>query len=210
MTGAAPTAGSARRSTSSPVPERAPVRVRIVAAVDELARTKGWAATTMAHVAETAGVSRQTVYNEFGSRPALVEAYLLREIETLIAEVSVAVAAQAADARAALRTAFELFLKLASDEPIMQVLADRAEGAELGRMLTVLGRSIALDTLSPLIVATWPQVSRADADVLVDALARLAISNALLPSADPHDVADAVTRMVGPFVDQIVSPAPSA
>jgi len=186
------------------VPERAPVRVRIVAAVDELARTQGWAATTMSHVAETAGVSRQTVYNEFGSRPALVEAYLLREIETLIAEVSTAVAAQASDARAALRTAFELFLKLASDEPIVEVLADRAEGGELGRMLTVVGRSIALEQLSPLIVATWPQVTRADADLLVDALARLAISHAMLPSADPHDVADAVTRMIGPFVDQLV------
>jgi AcrR family transcriptional regulator len=158
----------------------------------------------MSHVAETAGVSRQTVYNEFGSRSALVEAYLLREIETLIAEVSTAVAAQASDARAALRTAFELFLKLASDEPIVEVLADRAESGELGRMLTVVGRSIALEQLSPLIVATWPQVTRADADLLVDALARLAISHAMLPSADPHDVADAVTRMIGPFVDQLV------
>jgi AcrR family transcriptional regulator len=185
--------------------DRIPVRDRIVAAVDELARTKGWAATTMAHVADTAGVSRQTVYNEFGSRPALVEAYLLREIETLIAEVSQAVASQAADARAALRSAFELFLKLASDEPVLQVLADRAEGGELGRLLIVLGRTVALERLSPLIVATWPQVPRQDADVLVDALARLAISHAMLPSSDPHDVADAVTRMVGPFVDEIVS-----
>ena len=104
-----------------------------------------------------------------------------------------------------LRTAFELFLKLASDEPVVQVLGDQAEGGELGRQLTVLGRSVALEQLSPLIVRTWPQVSRADADVLVDALARLAMSHAMLPSSDPSEVAAEVTRMIGPFIDGLVA-----
>ena len=66
--------------------------------------------------------SRQTVYNEFGSRQALVEAYVAREIETLLAEVDDAVRAHADDAHLALRTAFELFLKLASDEPVVQII----------------------------------------------------------------------------------------
>ena len=86
MTGAARTAASARRSTSSPVdsrPSRAGLTVprrgaapsaaqAIITAVDDLARTRGWSATTMSDVAAAAGVSRQTVYNEFGTRQALV------------------------------------------------------------------------------------------------------------------------------------------
>src|SRR5438270_4610939 len=107
-TGAVPTAASARSSTSSPstaaqrehVMTDQPVRLpyqtaarnllyeTIMTAVDDLVRSRGWSATTMSDVAGAAGVSRQTLYNEFGSRSALVEAYVTREIEQLIAEVT--------------------------------------------------------------------------------------------------------------------------
>ena len=35
----------------------------------------------MAQIARTAGVSRQTLYNEFGSRPEFAEVYVLREAD---------------------------------------------------------------------------------------------------------------------------------
>ena len=82
------------------------VRDAIVDAVDTLVRDRGWAATTMADVARTAGVSRQTVYNEFGTRQELVQAYVLREIEALIAAVEAHVRAHHDDARTALSGAF--------------------------------------------------------------------------------------------------------
>jgi len=53
-------------------------------------------------------------------------------------------------------------------------------------------------------VAVWPQVSVADADLLAESMARLAISHALLPTSDPEDTAAAVTRMIGPFIDEIL------
>ena len=114
-------------------------RDTIVAAMDELVRTQGWAATTMTDVARVAGVSRQTVYNEFGTRPALVQAYVLREIETLLGQVESHVRAHADDARAALAGAFALFLKLASDEPLIQVILADAEQGELVGLLTRTG-----------------------------------------------------------------------
>jgi len=189
-----------------PYPEaaRALLRDTIVAAVDDLVRSRGWSATTMSHVAAAAGVSRQTVYNEFGSRRALVEAYVLREIETLIAGVEDAVRASCGDAHSAMQAAFGLFLKLASDEPLVQVIVADAEGGELIRLLTGLGRQVATDRIGRLIVAVWPQVSVADADLLAESMARLAISHALLPTSDPEDTAAAVTRMIGPFIDEIL------
>ena len=189
-----------------PYPEAARTLLRdtIVAAVDDLVRSRGWAATTMSHVAAAAGVSRQTVYNEFGSRRALVEAYVLREIETLIAGVEDAVRASCGDAHSAMQAAFGLFLKLASDEPLVQVIVADAEGGELIRLLTGLGRQVATDRIGRLIVQVWPQVSVADADLLAESMARLAISHALLPTSDPEDTAAAVTRMIGPFIDEIL------
>ncbi len=190
-----------------PYPEAARTLLRdtIVAAVDHLARSRGWSATTMSDVAAEAGVSRQTVYNEFGSRQALVEAYARGEVETLIGEVEQEVRSRADDAHGAVQAAFALFLKLASDEPLVQVILADAEGGELARLLTALGRSIATERISALIVEVWPQVSPADAQLLAESLARLAISHALLPTEDAGATAAAVTRLVGPFVDEVLA-----
>lgn len=213
MTGAARTAASARKSTSSkskldivPYPEAAHglLRDTIIAAVDELARTRGWAATTMSHVADVAGVSRQTVYNEFGSRHALVEEYVTREVRNLVAEVETAVREHADDPSAALCAAFGLFLKLASDEPIIQIIVADADSSHLTRLLTNLGTSVADDRIARLIVDVWPQVSTADAELLADSLVRLAISHAVAPAADPDTTSRNVTRLVGPLIHEIL------
>ena len=149
------------------------------------ARAAAWSATTMSDVAKAAGVSRQTVYNEFGSRPELIQAYVVREIETLIGEVEIRVRGSAGDARRALSEAFSLFLKLASDEPLgaVMIVAD-AEGGEVIRLLTDTGRSIATDRVGALIHEVWPQITLTDARLLADSMARLAISHALPPTEE--------------------------
>lgn len=182
------------------------MRAAIIDAVDELARTRGWAATTMSDVAVTAGVSRQTVYNEFGTRQALVQAYVTREIEALLTGVEAEVRGRAADPHAALRTAFRLFLQLASDEPVVQIIVAGAEGGELIRMLTEVGRAVATGRIADLIVEVWPQAPRPDAEMVAETLVRLAISHALLPTADPDRTAADVGRLIGPFVDEILGP----
>jgi AcrR family transcriptional regulator len=181
------------------------VRDGIVAAVDELVRTRGWSATTMADVAAAAGISRQTVYNEFGTRQALVQAYVLREIEALVGQVETHVRAHADDARTALSGAFGLFLELASDEPLVRVIVEDAEGGEVIRLLTATGLAVATERVGALIEEVWTQVSPADARLIAASLTRLAISHALVPTAGPDDTAAAVTRLVGPFVDAVLA-----
>ena len=41
----------------------------------------GWASVTMGRLADAVGVSRQTVYNEIGTKPGLAEAMILRELD---------------------------------------------------------------------------------------------------------------------------------
>lgn len=195
----------ARRTVPSPQPARSLVRGTIVDAVDDLVRAHGWSATTMSDVAAAAGVSRQTVYNEFGTRQELVQAYVVREIETLVGAVETHVRAHADDARAALAGAFGLFLKLASDEPLVRVIVADAEGGELIRVLTTTGLAVATERVGTLIEEVWPQVGRDDARLIAGSLARLAISHALVPTASPEDSAAAVTRLVGPFVDEVLA-----
>lgn len=194
-------------STTVPYPEaaRGLLRDTIIDAVDELARTQGWPATTMTHVAEIAGVSRQTVYNEFGSRQTLVEAYVRREIDNLVTGVENVVRANADDPQTAVSAAFGLFLKLASDEPVIRIIAANAEPGPLVQLLTKLGVGIADDRIARLITSVWPQVTPTDAELLADSLVRLAISHAVSPTYDPETSTRNVTRLVQPLIAEILS-----
>jgi AcrR family transcriptional regulator len=188
-----------------PTAARTLLRDTVIAAVDDLVRSRGWSATTMSDVAHAAGVSRQTLYNEFGSRPALVEAYVAREIETLVEQVTEVVRSDADDAHRALRRAFSLFLELASDEPVVRIIVENAEAGELHQLLTGLGQAVASGRIATLIPEVWPQVTVPDARLLADTLVRLAISHALLPTQDPAGVAEGIGRMLAPFVDQLLT-----
>jgi hypothetical protein len=121
-----------------------------------------------------------------------------------MAQVTDAVRANADDAHRALRIAFDMFLELASDEPVVQVIVNDAEGGELHRLLTGLGQTLASGRIAHLIPEVWPQVGVADAQLLAESLVRLAISHALLPGAEPGVTARGVSRMFAPFVDELL------
>lgn len=78
----APEPRAAQRSYRSPLrDERATdTRQRIVAATRDLFAARGFAGTTMASIAEEAGVSQPTVYAVFGSKGAIMRA-LLTQLE---------------------------------------------------------------------------------------------------------------------------------
>jgi AcrR family transcriptional regulator len=201
-------------TSSSPVPANGPTRYtdaakallreRIIAAVDQFVRTQGWSATTMTQIAEGAGISRQTVYHEFGSRQELLQSYLAGEIDSILRQVELAVQQHADSPRDALRDAFSLFLRLASEEPAIQLVVADSDAPELNQMLTVLGRIIGTERIGVLITRTWPGTEPAEAALLAESIVRLAISHALLPGPGPADVPDQVTQLLGPFMDLVI------
>ena len=66
------------------------MRERVVDAAVVLTTEQGWAQVTMARLADEVGVSRQTVYNEIGTKPRLAEAMILRELDRFLDVVTVA------------------------------------------------------------------------------------------------------------------------
>ena len=64
---------------------RALLRDSILDAMREELLSKDWSAVTLSDVARTAGISRQTIYNEFGSRQGLAQGYALRLADRLVA-----------------------------------------------------------------------------------------------------------------------------
>lgn len=184
------------------------VRDRVLDAVGELLADRSWAQVTMSDVAGRAGVSRQTLYNSFGSRLQLAQAYVGREADRFLAAVDVAVRDHAAEPRQALAAALEIFLAAAGEHPLVRAIISTDGGEELLPLVTTRGGPLlerATARLTELLVATWPHLRPAQAGPVADALVRLAISYAALPAGEPAATAATIAGILGPSIDEVVS-----
>lgn len=169
-----------------------------------------WSEITMADIARAAGVSRQTLYNEFGSRAEFAQELVLREAGRFIDAVQSAIAANAADPREALRATFELFLRVAAENPLVNAIVAGEGAEELIALFTTRGETLvgsASARLTDALIANWPVVAHADAELIAETLVRLAISYAALPKAPAAQTADAVASLLGPYVERLIADA---
>ncbi|MFE6173290.1 TetR/AcrR family transcriptional regulator [Streptomyces sp. NPDC056464] len=90
------------------------------AAYTALAR-RSWSAVRMVDVAAAAGVSRQTLYNEFGSKEGLARALVRREADGYLAGVDRALATPS-DARDRLTATAEWTAGLARDNALVRAM----------------------------------------------------------------------------------------
>lgn len=207
MGSVAPSPRTRSRSARAPYPEAARELLRQTlfdAARDELAE-RPWSEITMSDIAAAAGVSRQTLYKEFGSRKEFGLALVLHEGERFLAEVEAAVLAHTDDSRAAIGAALELFLRSAGEDPLVRILLSDDGTQGLLPFVTTEGRPVVLwatTRLSAVIERGWPQASKADVALLAEALVRLAISYITTPSETPHTTAERVAELLGPFIDR--------
>ena len=113
----------------TPVVVATTMHERVIASAIDLAVAQGWSSVTMARIAEQVGVSRQTVYNEVGSKPALAEAMVLSELGRFLASVELAFDAHSSDLGAAVRAAVNDVLHLAATNPLLRAIVAGANGA---------------------------------------------------------------------------------
>jgi AcrR family transcriptional regulator len=177
------------------------------AARDALAE-RAWADITMAEVARAAGVSRQTLYNEFGSRDEFAQAFVIREGERFIAGVEQAVREHLDDPRAAIAAALEVFLRTAAEDPLMRlVLSDDGTGGMLPLVTTQSQPVVAwaAERIAATIGEGWPHAPAEDRQLLAESLVRLAISYVTVPNGTPERTAEAVATLLGPYVERVLA-----
>jgi AcrR family transcriptional regulator len=174
------------------------------AARDELGQ-RPWSEVTMADIATAAGVSRQTLYKEFGNRNEFGLALVINEGERFLAEVEKAVLAHVDDPRAAIHAALELFLRTAGEDPLIRMLlSDDGSGGMLP-FVTTQGMPVvqwATARLGAVIEQGWPEAPKPDVYLLSESLVRLAISYITAPSETPDTTATSVADLLGPFIDK--------
>jgi AcrR family transcriptional regulator len=177
------------------------------AACNEL-HTRRWADVTMADIARAAGVSRQTLYNEFGSRDEFAQILLMREANHFLQSVERAVNANLHDPAAALAAAFDVFLTAAAEHPLIRTII-HGEGAEdLLALFTTQGKLIVESTserLTAVMLAGWSDVEPAGAQLLSECLVRLAISYAALPKGPASMTAASISSLLGPYIEQLLA-----
>jgi AcrR family transcriptional regulator len=174
------------------------------AARDQLGR-QPWSEITMADIASGAGVSRQTLYNEFGNRNDFGFAFVIHEAERFMDDVEKAVLEHCDDPRAAVAAALELFLRTAGGDPLIRILlSDDGTGGMLP-FVTTQGLPVvqwATGRLTSVIEEGWPEAPEEDVKTLAETLVRLGISYVTTPAESVEETARAVAELLGPFIDE--------
>ena len=179
------------------------------AAREQLGR-RPWSEITMADIASGAGVSRQTLYNEFGNRNEFGFAFVIHEAERFMDDVEEAVLAHRDDPRAAVLAALEHFLSAAGGDPLIRILlSDDGTGGMLP-FVTTQGLPVvqwATARLAAVVEEGWPEAPPADVKMLAESLVRLAISYVTTPGDSAEEAAKTVAELLGPFIDKALGSA---
>ena len=175
---------------------------RVVAAAAELTLEVGWAGVTMGKLADRVGVSRQTFYNEVGSKPQLAEEMVLAELAKFLAVVDASFDEQPDDLVEAIRSAARGVLELARSNALLQAVVSASYGAETELLPLLTSRNDALVLTATQAVkarVTTYDVAIDDRylDAAIDMVVRLVLSHVVHPIGDPAATADDIAWISG-------------
>jgi AcrR family transcriptional regulator len=161
----------------------------------------------MLDVAAAAGVSRQTLYNEFGSKDALAQALAMREAQRFIDGTNRFLDEIHPDAPVdAVAAATQWTIREASNNPLLKaVLTD--DTSELLPFLTTRGEAVigaARANIEMYWRSHWPEIDPADAALAAETVARLTLSYLVLPSDGPDGSAEAIAARMSQLVERLL------
>jgi AcrR family transcriptional regulator len=175
-----------------------PLRQRLVSAAVELTLAHGWSQVTMARIAEAVGVSRQTVYNEIGGKPALAEAMILAELDRFLSVVTDAFDHQPTDLVAAIEEASRRVLELAQGNDLLKAVVSATHGAdtELLPLLTTHSESLlaaAKYVVTERVTGYDVPLDADRLDAAIDTVVRVVLSHVMQPSGSPAETSAALS-----------------
>ena len=184
------TSAADRTATAAPS-----MRERIVEAAVSLTTEVGWARVTMAAIAARVGVSRQTVYNEVGTKPGLAEAMILHELDGFLGVVNLAFDAHPRDLVGAIRAASRDVLVLAEGNPLLHAVVSATHGADTELLPLLTTHAESLLAAAKFVVAGRVEAYDVGLDeehlaAAIDMVVRVVLSHVMQPSDSPDRTAD--------------------
>ncbi len=181
------------------------LRDSVLDAMRDLLLTRDWSAITLSDVARAAGISRQTIYNEFNSRQGLAQGYALRLADGLVDAVHAALDANVGNIYEAFLQGFRSFFSEMAADPLVISLLTGVAKPDLLQIITTDSAPIitrASERLTTAFIQTWVATSDEDAGVLARAIVRVALSYVSMPPEANHDVARDLARLMTPFAER--------
>jgi AcrR family transcriptional regulator len=141
------------------------------------------------------GVSRQTVYNEIGTKKDLAEAMVMRELDRFLAGVTRSFDENPDDLIGAIRDSARRVLTYAQDNALLHAVVSATHGAdtELLPLLTTHSESLlegAKMVVAERLASYDVDLSAERLDASIDMVVRLVLSHVMQPSGDPARTAD--------------------
>src|SRR6202012_4088256 len=176
---------------------RALRRDSVLDAMRDLLLTRDWSAITLSDVARAAGISRQTIYNEFGSRQGPAQGDALRLADRPGDTIKDTLDANIGDIHEALLQGFRRFFAESAADPLVISLLTGVAKPDLLQLITTDSAPIitrASDRLATAFDQTWVATSDEDPGILSRAIVRLCLSYVSMPPEANHDVAADLAR----------------
>lgn len=165
------------------------LRDRMLDAARVMVVTEGWGAVNMSRVAKEVGISRPVLYKEIGTKQALADALIERELGIYLAGIADTLTEHPADPLAGMTAAADYTLRNAGDNTLIKaVLAARAEAdtallpALLSEPEPVLGRAVA--ALTGTVRERYRLAALSDDELtsVVEIMVRLTLSHLFQPT----------------------------
>ncbi len=192
-----------RRWPRPRLPGVANLREKLIDAAGEMITTSGWSNVTMGALAKQVGVSRQTVYNEIGTKPNLAEAMVFTELARFLGIVEEAFDTQG-DLGQAIEHAVHDVLAYAADNKLLHAVVSATHGAdtEILPLLTTHSsvllegaKDVVRQRVAPYAEAGALSVTTDDLEAGVDVIVRVVLSHVMAPSATPSQTAAALASI---------------
>jgi AcrR family transcriptional regulator len=168
---------------------------RLLDAAAAITTESGWTAVTMAKIAEVVGVSRQTVYNELGSKPHIAQALVDRELRRFLEIVRARMTAQS-DLGPALQAACRGALETSAANPLVHAIFESAHtgGSDLLPLLTTDSAELIANATGFISTVIAEQgydipVPAERLSIVIENLVRLTLSHMMQPSGTPEQTA---------------------
>lgn len=179
---------------------RRPSRTRAFVALRELLLEHPWGDVTLEAVAKRAGVSRQTLYNDFGSRNGLALAYTERVVDAYLDLVDEAMAA-APDPAAGVESVVRLLLEATASDPLVRRVQSGDAHHDLVRIVTSDSGPL-LDRIAVRLRAgllrRWPDVDQRRAESAAVLMARFGLGLVTMPPPADADLAPGIAAVLAP------------
>ncbi|HZZ51934.1 MAG TPA: TetR family transcriptional regulator [Pseudonocardia sp.] len=176
---------------------RAQLREELLDAAATAVLAGGWQRLRMQAIADQVGVSRRTVYNEFGNKPLLAEALVLRVTERFLADVQ-ATMIEAADLVIGWERAVLSALRAAASDPLLNTVLAGTDSVEFLPVLTSQGTAVidyATDQMASAARQRWPELTEHSTRLAAEATVRLALSHIVRPGPSPEAAARDIAEL---------------